>query len=345
MSIEIPKHFALLEEFETAHKLIRMGFGELQNLNISNNFYFLPFQLLSQGFERFMKAYICVSYLEQNGKLPDFKYLIKLGHDLDKLLNEILEKYYFEFTNKSQFKLDNDFLRTDKEFLHLLYIISEFGKHARYYNFDLITNSSKPSINTIQFWKEFENDLLKKVGISYEKLSSFDTTINNEVYYEISKYIIEKFERFISAISRQIIFNNAGQLAKQLSIANMFDFGLLYEKDFGITDYRKTTSKYKTDLRKPHKRSVYDNLKSKFSSKYKQKKIFKKKFEGDWPFYTDEVIIESRHNNWYVVIIMNCDYALNGSAKSRYKLETPHEAGIAIIGKSMSDFINIAESL
>ncbi|MCT3727884.1 hypothetical protein CMT90_11840 [Elizabethkingia anophelis] len=345
MTIEVPKHFALIEEFETANKLILMGFGELQNLNISNNFYFLPFQLLSQGFERLMKAYICVSHLEQTEKLPDFKYLKNIGHDLDKLLTEILSKYYFEFTNKLQYDIDYGFLSSDKEFSHLLYIISEFGKHGRYYNFDLITNNTKPSVNTVKLWKEFENELIKRLGIPYEKVLSFDITINNEVYYEISRYVIIKFERFISAISRQIIFNNAGPLAKQISTSNFFDFGLLYENDFGNRDYRMTTSKYKEVSRKAHKRTLFDNLKSRLNKKYRQKKIKRDDFKGDWPFYSDEVIVESRYNNWYVVIISNRDYSLNGAAKGRYKLETPHEAGMAIIGKSLIDFINIAKEL
>jgi hypothetical protein len=63
--INITKHFALLEEFQPSNKLIRLGFGELQNISLNNDFYFLPFQLLSQGFERFMKAYICLGYLEK----------------------------------------------------------------------------------------------------------------------------------------------------------------------------------------------------------------------------------------------------------------------------------------
>lgn len=49
--IEIQKIASLIEEFETANKLIRLGFGELQNINLDNDFYFLPLQLLSQGFE------------------------------------------------------------------------------------------------------------------------------------------------------------------------------------------------------------------------------------------------------------------------------------------------------
>lgn len=52
--IAIEKRFALLEEFETSYELIQLGFGELQNINIGNDFYFLPFQLLSQGVERLL---------------------------------------------------------------------------------------------------------------------------------------------------------------------------------------------------------------------------------------------------------------------------------------------------
>lgn len=34
--IAIEKRLALLEEFETSYKLIQLGFGELQNINIGD---------------------------------------------------------------------------------------------------------------------------------------------------------------------------------------------------------------------------------------------------------------------------------------------------------------------
>ena len=43
-----------------------------------------------------MKTYICVAYFKQKNELPDFKYIKNLGHDLDKLLTEIVEKYYLD---------------------------------------------------------------------------------------------------------------------------------------------------------------------------------------------------------------------------------------------------------
>ena len=41
----------------------------------------------------------------------------------------------------------------------------------------------------------------------------------------------------------------------------------------------------------------------------------------------------------------NYPKALNGSAKERYKLENPHDAGMAILGKSLCDFIKMTIAL
>ena len=39
------------------------------------------------------------------------------------------------------------------------------------------------------------------------------------------------------------------------------------------------------------------------------------------------------------------DYALNAAAKGRYKLENPLDAGMAVLGKSLEDFIQMAFDL
>ncbi|MDQ1769299.1 hypothetical protein GQR60_00520 [Labilibaculum sp. A4] len=145
--IENLKYFALLEEFETSDKLIKLGFGELQNINLNNDFYFLPFQLLSQEFERFMKAYICLGYFHKHEELPNFRYPKNLGHDLEKLLKEIIDNYYFDF-DSPQFDLYNEFIQTNSDLKELLFILSEFGKLARYHNSDLIPDNAQIGINT-----------------------------------------------------------------------------------------------------------------------------------------------------------------------------------------------------
>lgn len=341
--IEIQKYFALLEEFETANKLVRLGFGELQNINLDNDFYFLPFQLLSQGFERFMKAYICVGHFKKQKVLPSFQYLKKIGHDLEKLLADILKNYYSIDYPPVQFKQDLEFLNENKDLKELLFILSEFGKIARYYNFDFITNNSKIGINPKESWQKFENRIMPINEGMLKKLMNHD--VDREIYQEISNHIIIVFEKFIASLSRQIIFNTLGQTGKQITSSSFFDYGMLYEGDFGKTDYRKNTTKYKETPKSVHKRTLSDNLKRKYNPDYKSKKITKDEYDGDWPFYVDEIIIECRQKHWCVVTIDGHDYALNGSAKGRYKLENPHDAGMAVLGKSIGDFIKIALEL
>ena len=339
---ETTKHFALLEEIETSNKLILLGFGELQNISLNNNFHFLPFQLLSQGFERFMKSYICLAYQNIHNEYPSFKYLKSLGHDLEFLLKEIIDKYYFDF-KRPQYKVDIEFLKNNLDLKELLFIISEFGKKSRYYNFDLITENKEIPLNTKELWTKFENKHLLKNEKLLSKLFSRET--EHEVFYKLNSIIIIIFERFISALSRQIIFNCIGEKAKQISVTSFFDFGMLYDKDFGNRDYRKNTTRYKETPKKKYKRTIIDDIERELNPNIKYKKITKAEYKGDWPFYAEEVIIECRHKHWCIVTIDGYDYALNGSAKGRFKLENPQDAGMVIMDKSSSDFIKLAFEL
>lgn len=334
------KYSALLEEFETSDKLIKLGFGELQNINLNNSFYFLPFQLLSQGFERFMKAYICLGHFHVKNELPNFKYLKKLGHDLEKLLSEIIDKYYFHY-NGPQYNLDNEFLKNSSDLKELLFMLSEFGKLSRYHNFDIITNNTKIGVDVNKLWEKFENSLINSKD--YENLMNFD--LMQEVYYKISNHIIIVFEKFVSALSRQFVFKCLGQQSIVTTASTFTDFGMLYEQDFGKKDYRQQTSKYKEKPIKVHKRTIANEVQRKTNPNFKWKKINRLTYDGDWPFYADEVIIECREQYWCIITIEGHDYALNGAAKRKYQLENPHDVGMAVMGKSISDFIQMALEL
>jgi hypothetical protein len=336
------KYFALLEEIETSSKLIILGLGELQNISLNNSFYFLPFQLLSQGLERFMKSYICLAYENTNNEYPTFKYIKNLGHDLESLLEEIIKKHYFDF-NRPQYANDVDFLKKDTDLKELLFIISEFGKKSRYYNFDIITENKDIPLNTKELWDKFENKHLMKDEKLLSKLFSRET--EHEVFYKLNSIVIIIFEKFLSALSRQIIFNCIGQKAKQISVTSFYDFGMLYEKDYGNKDYRKNTTRYKETPKKVHKRTIMDDFERKVNPNIKHKKILKSEFDGDWPFYAEEVIIELRYKHWCVITIDGYDYALNGSAKGRYKLENPQDTGMVIMDKNSSAFIKMTLEL
>ncbi len=58
MNADTTKFLCLCEELKISRELIKAGFGGLQEIDMSNDFYHLPHQLLASGFERLMKCYI-----------------------------------------------------------------------------------------------------------------------------------------------------------------------------------------------------------------------------------------------------------------------------------------------
>jgi len=304
-------------------------------------FYYLPFQLISSGFERFMKCYICLGYFEKKGDFPEPRlFRKKLGHDLIKLKNYITDNYFQE--NSKTLSDDFDYLKNDKDLEKLIGLLSEFGKFARYYNFNVVTGEVIPGIDVKAAWEEYENSFLLGNKKLLEKVSNFETS--NEVLDAITRKIIVKLERFTRALSRQFTLGRLGNLAQQYS-SSVYDFLTLKDSELGNIDYRKNTTRYERREHKPHKRTIEDDYNRKRNKDYKSQMITKDSFNGEWPFYADKVIIECRQKHWCVVTIDNYDYALNGAAKGRYKLEDVHEAGMALLGKSVEPFIDIALKL
>jgi len=135
-----------------------------------------------------------------------------------------------------------------------------------------------------------------------------------------------------------------GPKAKQFS-SPVSPFLMLMDDEIGTTDYRSQTTRYRQRKMRVHRRTVVDDIKSKFKKDYKSKTILKKDYDGDWPFRADKVTIECRNQYWCVVTIDGKDYALNGAASSKFKLEEVHSAGMAILGKSTGPFIDEALKL
>ncbi|OEK09040.1 hypothetical protein A8C32_14215 [Flavivirga aquatica] len=345
MTDSIIKDLYLHDELTTSFKLIKLGFGEFQNLDSINDFYHLPFQLLSSGLERLMKCFICLGYYEIHKEYPDSKYLKKCGgrngHDLNELKNNILTNY-FENRKIPALKIDEKFLREDSDLKELIYLLSEFGKYARYHNLDIITSASKPSIDVKRLWEKYETDIVLADTNLLEKLSDFE--YEKEVHSYVTQFIISKLEIFVRAISRQFTIGQLGEKAQQFSPV-YYDFILLKDDKIGTIDYRKQTTRFKQKEKKTHKRTAIDNLNRKINPDIKFKKISKKDFHGEWPFYAEEVIIECRQKYWCTIEIDGIDYALNGSASDRYKLDSVADAGMSIRGKSIGPFIDMALEL
>lgn len=335
------KEFSLDTELRASIRLIEIGLGELQNLSPSNNFYHLPFQLLASGFERLMKCHICYGHHEKHESFPSFKELKNAGHDLLELKSSIL-KDYFQINVIPLLQDDYNYLSSDEDINQLLDILSEFGKAARYYNLDIVTESTKPIRNVEEEWKAYETKIILADSTLLRKSVSFEES--DEAQQIVTRHIIILLERFVGGLARQFTMGKLGKKAQQHSYV-IFRYISMYNDKLGITDYRKGITTYTSKERKSHKRNIIDALNRKFNSDYKHKKVLKREFEGEWPFYVDSVIIECRKSHWCIVTIDGRDYALNGSAKSRYKLENPHDGGVAIPGVGIGNLISITLEL
>jgi hypothetical protein len=338
------KDIHLYDELLTSRKLIEIGFGEYQNLDIANDFYHLPFQLLASGLERLLKCHICFAVHEKSGNYPEFSQLKKCGgrngHDIIELKKTILAEYFS--VRVPALKDDYGFLSNNEKLDELLYLLSEFGKYARYYNFDIVTASAKPSIDASARWQEFESGIIRADPGLLKNLDNFD--LQNGVLKSAQRTIIVLLERFVRAIGRQFTVGKLGEKALQNSSV-YYPFIMMRDRELGTRDYRKKTTRYKKEKREVHERSVKDEIERRVNKDFIHKTINKTDFDGEWPFYHDEVIIECRERHWCIVTIESKDYALNGAAKSRYKLEDVHEAGMAILGVSIGPFIDMALAL
>ncbi len=328
----------LKEELDTSIKLIKLGFGEYQNLDMSNDFYYLPFQLISSGFERLMKCYICFGHIEKFNKFPEPElFRKKLKHDLLKLKNHITDNYFQE--NSKALSDDLSFLKTDKDLDKLISLLSEFGKFARYYNLNVVTGEINPGIDVKALWEEYELSFILGDKKLLEKINNFESS--DEVSRIITQKIIKQLEMFTRALSRQFTLGRLGDMAQQYS-SGIYDFLLIEDSELGTKDYRKNTTRYTQRKYKPHKRTIFDKYQRFINKEYKSKLVNKADFNGEWPFYSNQIVIECRQKHWCIVSIDGFDYALNGAAKGRYKLEDVHEAGMAVLGKTVGTFIEMA---
>ena len=333
---DVIKNMCLLEELEASQKLIVSGFGELQEIDMGNDFYYLPQQLLSSGFERFMKCYICLVYEARESKYPDTKFMKKLGHDLQELKQTITEVY---FSTNGIPLLENDFeyIKGDELLGQIINVLSEFGKQARYYNLDIVTGSNKPLINPKEKWEQIES----KIEDATPYLDSGSTeALYRDYYPRVNSKIIAMLERFARAIALQFTLGKHGGQLQQFS-PTLNNFIRLRDGEFGQKDYRHSVKILQKKKETWSKRSKSDVL----SSRYLSKLVRKDQFDGDWPFRFDEVVIECRENLFCIINIEGYDFALNGSAASRFNYPFPHDAGIAILGKSVGPFIDMAFNL
>lgn len=97
------------------------------------------------------------------------------------------------------------------------------------------------------------------------------------------------------------------------------------------------------------KRRLRDNAKQQQKNIHKKKtKLLKKENFPDWPFTVDEIILVQTSKKMISCIVKKkgiSEYALNGLAATGLKLKFAHDSGIAVVGKSVGEFIKIGMGL
>ena len=304
---------------------------------MGNDFYYLPQLLLTNGLERFMKCYICLTYEAKTGNYPSNSDLKNLGHNLSELNKEILNQYFSDNGIPALME-EKLFLKNDGHIKKVLEILSKFGKYARYYNLDVITGGKAPSsFNPKKEWEELERCI--EDPLPYQT-SDDEEAFSRDYYPKVNSKIIAIIERFIRAIARQFTLGGHGGKLKRYS-PTFSSFINKTDSDLGNENYRLSVFNHQKRKENWTKRAEEDII----NSHWPTRKILKNDFTDEWPFRADQVIIELRDNIFCIVNIEGYDFALNGSARSRYELPFPHDTGLAIFGKSIGPFIDMAWDL
>jgi len=236
---EIPfdKFEALDDEVRASIKLIHSGLAELQNVNGGNDFYYLPFLLLSNGFEKLLKLFICFYHWEQYGQFPTMEDFKKKkndnGHNLLFLKEKITTDYFVAST--PALKKDLNILINDKTLNQLIDFLGEFGQSSRYYNLDVIISKPKRNSKDIkQLWERMETYLLLADMELSNKFKLEEIKKKNE---QVKVKIIVLLEILARALTRQFIFGKLGQA--QRFKGTIGTFLSLNDDELGQRDYRE----------------------------------------------------------------------------------------------------------
>ena len=209
---------------------------------------------------------------------------------------------------------------------------------GRYYNLAIVSGSQRQTIDPKSRWKALE----MRIEDSTPYLLNHDL-LYRDYYPRVHSKLIAKLERLIRAIAFQFTLgghtDSNGRLRQTSGIFT--DFRNLRDEQLGTIDYRRSVPSLGQSDWNWIERSEDEII----AGKWPARKVRKSAFDGEWPFRVDEVIIECQRKLLYIVNIEGYAFALNGMAASHLHILTPHEAGLAILGRSIGPFIDMASAL
>jgi hypothetical protein len=235
------RKICLINEVDTSVKLLKKGMSELQSINGANDFYYVPFLLLSSGYERLIKCLLCLASMDKNGKIKKLPF--KKTHDLigllDKLLSVCKQKNY-----SSKFpdaKKDIDMLSNDKHLRNIISILSEFAQSSRYYNLDIVLKGKSKYKDPKAAWEEEELNIFQNKEDFLKRLNKENL---DDIYKEINRKFIVSLEKFTRALARLFTLADFGDFAKQVSSV-VYGYLTLRDEELGTRDYRDSEKRGK----------------------------------------------------------------------------------------------------
>jgi hypothetical protein len=337
MTTDVERFLCLLDELDTSDRLIRAGFGSLQEIDTANDFYHLPHQLIASGLERLMKCYISLVHQDRTGAFPDMSFMKGLGHNLVDLHQTICRSYYGG-TVRPLVQQELVYLTTDATLQECIRILSHFGRYGRYYNLDVVAGSPHSPTDPKAEWETLESSVEDPTPYLGDA-----EAVERDYYPKVHAKLISKLERMIRAIALQFTIGDHTDQFGNLSAASceFSDFRNLRDAELGTIDYRQSARILKQEQKNWRKRTDRDILEGEWPTRT----LKKDEFGGEWPFRTDRVVVELQEGLFAIANIEGYAFALNGAAASRFKLPFPHDAGVAVLGKSVGPIVDIALSL
>ena len=228
---------AIDQELLDTVRLIRSGFGQLQQLDGANDFYHMPLLTLSSGFERFLKVILCFRHLEKTGDFPRPNEISsgRQGHDLALLLNKVREECFLAKYVESipVAKADLAYLESD-ELSPFFRILGRFGQAARYHHLDVVLGREPATDSPDREWESLETAIL----ISRPKLLKEleENPGSDRVFREIAAEVVARLERLARALARLFTIGEIGTEAKRY-LSYVGGFVHLRDEELGKTEY------------------------------------------------------------------------------------------------------------
>ncbi len=220
-------------EVRDSIKLIERGLGELQLIDMSNDFYLPAFLFLSGGLERLMKCIICLLQFEQNGTFPSKGELQRRGHDLEALLAEVADTCFAKLDGRTAIEADAIYLRSDEDMRDTVRILSRFGASARYYNLDVAAGADPSVESPADEWARMESEIVAARPELVEDLANPTAPI----YDKVNPELVGRIERVARALCRLFTLGPLGKRGGEM-LPYIGSFLYLLDEEIGQRDYR-----------------------------------------------------------------------------------------------------------